>query len=209
MASSETEIVNSALIKIGEATITSLQDDREQAQLAARQYPLKRDELLRSYRWNFAVSRQTLAPEAQGPDFGFTNRFLMPTDTIAVISIWDETLQDRNYTGSRDAWKVEGRYILANADSLPIFYIRRVTSVLEFDALFSETLSWFLAYDLAFALSTGPQMVSQAFEGYQRALRQARFADAIETKPEKLESSEWLEARQHRGALGPRIGPVS
>jgi len=208
MASSETEIVNSALIKIGEATITSLQDDREQAQLAARQYGLKRDELIRSYRWNFAIARATLAPEAKAPAFGFTAQFLMPTDALQVISIWDESVADRNYTGTEFPWKVEGRFILANADSLNIFYMRRVTSVLEFDPLFSETLSWLLAYDLAFALSTGPNMVSQTFEGFQSSLRQARFADAIETKPEVLQSSEWLDSRLD-SSRGPRIGPVS
>jgi len=208
MASSETEIVNSALIKIGEATITSLQDDREQAQVAARQYPLKRDELIRSFQWNFAVARTTLAPEAQAPAFGFSSQFLMPTDALRIISLWDETVDDRNYTGTRMDWKVEGRLILANANTLSIFYLRRVTNVLEFDPMFAEALAWSLAADLAYALSTGPQMLQQTREGFNQAIRQARLADAIETKPEVLQSSEWLEARHHRSSRGPREGPV-
>jgi len=209
MATSETEIVNSALIKIGEGTITSLSDERTQAQVASRQYPLKRQELLRTYRWNFAVTRTQLAPEAQGPAFGFANRFLQPNDCLAVIGVYQEGQLDRNYTGGDITWKVEGPYILANESTLSVFYIRDVTNPLRFDSLFSETLSWFLAYDLAYKLSTGPSMVEQALEGFQQALRNARFADAIETTPEILRSSEWLESRIEGGGGPPRIGPVN
>lgn len=208
-ASSEVEIVNSAFVKIGEQTITSLQDDRRQAQLARRQYPFKRDELLRSYRWNFAVARAQLAPEATPPDFGFANKFLQPSDALQIIGVWDGANQaQRNYTGGEITWKKEGRFILADDDLLNIFYIRQETNPVAFDPLFTETLAWFLAYDLAFALSTGPNMVSETFNGYQEALRQARFADAIETTPEVIRSSEWLESR-FEGSRPPRIGPVN
>lgn len=209
MATSETEIVNSALIKIGEATITSLSDERTQAQVAARQYPLKRQELLRSYRWNFSMSRANLAPEAEEPPFGFSAKFLQPNDCLRVIGVYDEGQLNRNYTGGGVTWKVEGPYILANADTLPIFYLRDERNPLRFDALFAETLSWFLAYDLAYKLSTGPSMVEQAYQGYQEALRQARLADAVETTPEILRASEWLESRIEGGGGPPRIGPVN
>lgn len=209
MPSSETEIVNSALIKIGEQTVTSLDDNREQAQIAKRQYSLKRDELLRTYRWNFALARRELAPEAEDPPFGFGSKFLMPTDALRIISIYDPSQRLRNYTATDQDWKVEGRYVLANGDKIEIFYIRRVTNVLEFDALFAEALAWFLAQDIAFALSTGPQMLQQLRNGFSQAIRNARFADAIEGKPEVLESSEWLESRIARSSVGPRQGPVS
>jgi len=207
-ASSEVEIVNSAFVKIGEQTVPSLQDDRRQAQLARRQYSFKRDELIRSYRWNFAVSRAQLAPEADQPPFGFKNKFLQPTDNLRILGVWQAGQAPQNYTGGDIVWKKEGPYILADDDLLNIFYMRQETNPVRFDPLFTETLAWFLAYDLAFALSTGPNMVSEAFNGFQQALRQARFADAIETTPEVLRSSEWLESR-FEGTRPPRIGPVN
>ena len=210
MPSSETDVVNSAFIKIGESTITSLDDTRKQAQIAARQYPLKRDELLRSYRWNFAVSRAQLAPEAEPPAFGFTHKFLQPTDSLRIISLFDEGQRPQNLTAGDETWKVEGRFILANAESVRVFYMRRVTNVLEFDPMFAETLSWALAVDLAYALTSGQSLVGATRAGFDRALRQARFSDAIEGTPEIFEASEWLDSRhQGVGSRGPRIGPVS
>jgi len=195
MVSSEVEIVNSALIKIGEQTITSLSDDRQQAQVARRQYPIKRDELLRMYRWNFAVARATLAPLAEKPAFGFSNQFETPTDAIKIIGLYDGTQMDRNYTGSHDVWKVEGTRILANSDSLSIFYIKQVTNPLNFDPIFVETLSWFLAADLAFNLTASADLVEVANQGFAQALRQARMNDAVEGTPEVLTASEWLDSR--------------
>lgn len=206
MATSEVEIVNSALVKIGEETIVSLTENRRQARLANRQYPLKRDELLRSYRWNFAIRRTTLAPDATAPEFGFEKRFLLPFNALRVIGLYDEAELDRNYTASKKPWKVEGRFILANTDTLRIFYIEQVADVNQFDPLFTETLAWLLARDLAYALSTGPQLVQQADAGYQETLRTAKRSDAIEGTPEVLESSEWLDSRYTPGPL--RIGPV-
>ena len=53
--SSDTEVVNSALIKIGAKTITDLaSDSSREAVVARRSYSVQLDTLLRMYRWNFA-----------------------------------------------------------------------------------------------------------------------------------------------------------
>jgi len=195
MASSEVEIVNSALAKIGEAPIVSLTEDREQARVANRQYPLKRDELLRRYRWNFAVKRATLAPDAVQPAFGFENRFLMPATALHIIGLYDEAEPLRNYTSTRKPWKVEGRYILADGDVLRIFYIDRITDPTQYDALFGEALAWLLAHDIGYAISTGPQMLDRAIAGFDATIKAAKLQDAIEGSPEIIQASEWTDSR--------------
>jgi len=201
MANSEVEVVNSALIKIGEQTINSLNDDRQQAVIAKSQYPLKRDELLRRYRWNFAVKRATLAPLADDPPFGFSKQFQLPDDALQIIGLYDANQPDRNYTSGNDQWKVEGTKILANLDSLAIFYIKKVTNPIEFDSIFSETLSWLLASDLAFNLTASADLVQLMNQGFREELRRARMSDAVEGTPEVLTASEWLDSRhgQHNG----------
>jgi hypothetical protein len=206
MSVSEVDIVNSALVKIGEDTITSLTDDLRQARFANRQYPLKRAELLRSYRWNFAMRRASLAPDATTPLFGFENRFLLPFNCLRMVGLFDEAEMDRNYTSTKKPWKIEGRYVLANASSIKIFYIEDVTATGDFDPLFIEALAWLLAKDLAYALSTGPRMVQMTDASFRETMRQAKLADAIEGTPEVMEASEWVDSRY---AGGPhRIGPV-
>ncbi|WP_299444692.1 hypothetical protein [uncultured Rhodospira sp.] len=206
MATSEVEICNSAFVKIGEDTIVSMDEDRKQARFAKRQYPIKRRQLLRSYRWNFAIRRTSLAPEASAPSFGFNHKFLLPYNAIKVIGLYDENEPQNNYTSTRTPFKVEGRYILADEDTLRIFYLEDVIDPNQFDPMFTESLSWFLAWELGYALSGGPQIAEQARQSFYQSIREARFADAIEGQPEIIQSSEWLDSRRTQN--GPGLGPV-
>lgn len=61
MATSDVEICNSALQKLGAEDITSLSDNTRRAQLCNRQYNKIRKKLLRSHPWNFAIKRQFLS----------------------------------------------------------------------------------------------------------------------------------------------------
>ncbi len=206
MANSEVEIVNSALAKIGEDPITSLTENRRAARFANRQYPLIRDALIRRYRWNFAVKRVTLAPEATAPDTGFTNKFMFPTDALAIIGIFDEDELQQNYTASRIPHKIEGRFILTDDDTLPLIYLARITNVADYDVLFAEALAWRLAIDLSYPLTTTRKVREDAIVGFNLSIKEAKLADAIEGSPEIIEASEWLDSRTLNAPL--RLGPV-
>lgn len=204
---SEVAVVNSALIKIGEQTIASLDDSSRQAVVAKRQYPLQRDWLIRRYRWNFAVRRASLAPLSETPAFGFDNQFPLPSDCLRVIGLYDEDEPQRNYTSAADPWKVEGGNILADGTELKIFYLAQVTDVSVFDPMFAEALAWKLAWDLAYFLSTGPKQAENARLGYNDAVRAAKVADAFEGTPEVVYATDWLDARS-RHSQGFRPGPI-
>lgn len=206
--SSEVEIVNSALIKIGEETINALTENKRSARLANRLYATKRDALQRMYRWNFTIARATLAPESTTPDFGFENKFMLPADNIAFLGIYDADELQSNYTSAVARYKIEGNFILADGDTLEIFYRQRVTDTTKFDALFVEALAWFLAADLAYALSTGPERARDASRQFQEAIRQAKLADAIETQPEVMVANDWIDSRSVTGRGPFREGPI-
>ncbi len=216
MAESEVAIVNSALIKIGESPIVSLTQDTEAARVANRQYPIKRDELLRSYRWNFAIKRATLALDSVAPAFGFTHQFVLPDDNIRVIGIYDDTQPLQNYTSSRIQWKMESVEIsganqlrLLTTDSVSqVFYLAQITDVGLFDAQFAEALSLSLAVDLAYFLSTGDSRLAGIEARFTEVIRQAKLSDAIEGKPEVIEASDWVDSRYTDPLINSRIGPV-
>ncbi len=207
MATSKTEIQNSALVKIGEATIASDVQVGKAAATLKRQYPIQRRALIRRYRWNFAIERVSLAPEAAKPAFGFDNKFLLPPLCLRMIGLYDENEPQRNYTSSKDAFKVEGRFVHANGDEIKIFYLEDKTNTTLFDPLFDEALAWTLAADVAFDLSSGTDVVKMARDGLALIIKEAKRADAIEGTPEIIQISEWVDSRhQVRGPF--RAGPI-
>ena len=207
MATSKTEIQNSALVKIGEATIASDAQAGKAAATLKRQYPIQRRALIRRYRWNFAVVRVSLAPEGAAPAFGFQNRFLLPPLCVRVLGLYDPGEPLRNYTSSKDPFKVEGRFIHAEGTEIKIFYLSDITNTTLFDPMFDEALAWLLAADLAFDISSGLDIVKMAREGFALAMKDAKRADAIEGTPEIIQVSEWVDSRQQlRGPF--RAGPI-
>lgn len=197
MATSELELINSALIKIGETRlVTDPTENSDPANAARVLLPLLRDKLLRQYRWNFAIKRAQLSASETSPLFGFANAFDKPSDMLRMIGLFDEFEPAQNYTTSRDVFKVEGNQILTDrAAPLQVFYIRRVDAVSEFDPAFSEALSWLLASELAYTLSQGADIVAVAREGFREAMNAARLADAIEGWPEVQQASDWVDSR--------------
>lgn len=207
MATSKTEIQNSALVKIGEATISSDAQTGKAPATLKRQYPIQRRYLIRRYRWNFAVRRISLAPEATPPAFGFDNKFLLPPLCLRVIGLYDPTEPLRNYTSTKDSFKVEGRLIHAQGTEIKIFYLEDITNTTLFDPMFDEALAWLLASDVAFDISAGTDVVKMARQGFLAAITDAKRADAIEGTPEVIEVSEWVDSRQQ--TRGPfRAGPI-
>lgn len=208
---SKVGIVNSALIKMGEDPITSLDDPNKPARTMKEQYDKIRKALLRGYRWNFAIDRRALAPEEDAPDFGYDYRFLIPNDCLKVIGIYDdaECLYQVNYTGSDIPHKIEDQYILCDVNPLYVFLILDVETTAKFDALFAELLSWALAADTVLAITNSPAKAKIVIEGFQGVQKMARSANAKEGTPELPTRDYWTDYR-HGSGRGPyRIGPVS
>ncbi len=209
MANSEVEIVNSGLVKIGESRITSLDQDTEAARVANVQYPILRDKLLREYRWNFSIKRETLALDATSPGFGFPHQFRLSVDCLRVLGVYDDTERLENYTSSRVQWKVENSNdelrLLTTESVTQVFYIARVTNVALFDSQFAEVLSVDCGIDWAYTLSTGLDRLRGLKDERVELIRQAKRTDAIEGKPEVIEATDWVDSRYGFGSeFGPR-----
>jgi len=196
MASSSVEIVNSALNKLGEDTISSLTDDSKQAILANQQYEPIRKELLRSHPWNFAISRVELAQTSNTPAFEFDNEFLIPSDVLRILGVENPSrgkfVIEHNAT---DNTKV----LLTNDSPIKIKYLKDVTDVTKFDPNFSEVFSARLAAEFALNLTGKMSIMEKMFNLYERLLSSARSYDAQEGTPEIVETEgqvdSWLDQR--------------
>lgn len=191
---SEVEICNSALIKLGDDTITSLTDDSKRARLCNAQFARLRDEVLRAHPWNFAIRRASLAKLSQAPAFEFAAAFQLPEDPycLRVLLLFDGSAAQGI---SRHRWKIEGRTLLSDENSAKIIYIARVIDPNQFDAMFAEALALRLANELAYSLTNNATLVQTHYDLYRHALQQARATDASEGVPDFVIADEWTTAR--------------
>ena len=197
MATSETEICNSALIKLGVEPIADLDENTKQARLCKRQYPIIKQDVLRSHPWNFAMTRVELAATGNVPLFEFGFEFVLPADVLRVMKT------DLNISPSitESPWKVEHnrstgkKVLLANDSVINILYVRDITDVQLFDSNFAEALAFRLASDLAYPLIQSVSLAGQMFTLYQEQLKTARSYDAQESSLESVIADEWIVQR--------------
>src|SRR5688572_17149968 len=134
MATSDTEICNIALGHLGEAPITSLDEDSKAAWACNLHYALTRDELLRAHRWNFAKDRVQLPELVEKPVFGWKHQFLLPADCLRVLEFNDQEIGN----WITEEYEIEGRRLLTDSDQARVVYIKKVTDVSLFDPLFVQ-----------------------------------------------------------------------
>lgn len=194
MTISEVGIGNLALDLIGNTSIVSFDDTSKAARLIKRNYPVCRDRLLRSYRWNFAITRAQLAPDSTAPLFGFTHAFRKPADMVHFIGVYEDGMPVQNYTSGSYAHKLEGDFILANVNPLDIFYTKEVTDPAQFDAFFIDLLAIDIASRIGYGLTSGTQKARDLRGEREQVLMDARIADAFEGSPEIIETNQWLDA---------------
>lgn len=108
----DVDIVNAALIRLGERTITSLADAVKPAQLASALYADVRDTLVREHPWNFAIRRDPLAiPAARRPAGRYTAAYLLP-DGAGGTARCLRLLAVEDASGRYLDYKVDGRDVL-------------------------------------------------------------------------------------------------
>lgn len=185
--SSETQIVNNALLRLGASTITSMEDDGTVSSNAALQlYAPTRDSLLRKHFWNFAIARQNLASDVTSPDFQFLYQYTLPADFSRVQKIYGQTSD----------YSVEGTKLLTNqAAPLRLVYVRQVTDVRQFDSLFVEVLVLMLAIKMSNRIRSKADDINSLKEELRTLLLEAKIVDAQDSSPEQFDVNTFLDAR--------------
>lgn len=195
MAQTVVDICNSALLRVGAASIMSLDDNSNEARACVVCYDSNRRAELRKYVWRFAIMRARLAPDTETPAFGFSYRFTLPDDCLRVLPPDDDPTCD---------WSVEGRKVLTNyptsaADGsgavLDLRYIGDVTDATQFDPAFYDVMSLSLASDLCEKLTQDAQKKAVIDREYATAVALARQTSAYEMIAQAGQDTGWLLAR--------------
>lgn len=216
MATSETEIANLALSRIGKNNpITSLTENTVAAELCRLHYPICRDYLLRSHLWRFAIRRAALTRITATPAFEFDYAFQLPNDFLRLVRSSLEASKFsgpaiygypgiNGYANEGQSYRLEGmtisgvatRVIVCNDDTLSIEYVAKVTDVAQFDPMFTDVLAQYLAANICMPLADNASLAESVMAIYKDKLSDARSTGAMEGTPrEVVDVSPWIAAR--------------
>ena len=172
---SEVDIINSAMNMIGASNIIERGEDSKAARVSNQRYDSIRDAVLRAHPWNCAVTRVNLAPDTVAPAFDWDYAFTLPTDPYCLRVLRLDYLDIE--------FRVEGRKIVTNEQSINLIYIARVTDPNTYDTLLQEAIAARLAADVSFTLSQSTSLTQNMYSLYESKLKEARFVDATEGTP--------------------------
>lgn len=190
-AISETLIANQALARIGAKRLNDIDADTTvEAIQVQTQYEQARDSLLRTHVWRFALARAVLSEDTDEPAFEWDHQYILPTDCLRVIGLYDTTA----------TFRVEGRMLLTNDDSANLKYVRKVTNPIEFDSLFVDLLSLDLALRMVMPLSQDKQLRQILTEERKVLATRAMLVNREETNTLGREDYQtWNDARYGGG----------
>lgn len=192
MAIEPVDIANMALAVLDEAPIDSLDQDSKAARLLNLHYDLTREAELAKHPWVFAI----LSASVEGNDTGTGDGTLkyvydVPPDALRVLPL----TYDGEPTGIPISWRQEAGLIYTDQESPRIIrYIANLTDPNDWSPLFTEVLVAALAVKIAHALTHKAGMIDVARAAYERAMAEARRANAFEISG-KLYRQSWAAAR--------------
>jgi len=183
---------NSALNLLGASTIAALTDDTKNARLCNQRYEPIRNRVFRSHAWNCLHKRVQLAQNSTAPIVEYDHAYALPSDCLRVLKIHngttDSIASDLNY-------KLEGRNIVTDIDTVFVIYIALDTDPNNYDTYLRESISHQLAADLCYAITNNATLANQYMTRADERLREARFIDATENSLGTIESSEFTNAK--------------
>jgi len=139
------------------------------------------DAVLRAFPWNCATLRVQLIRLVAAPIYGFSYQFTLPVDPfcLRVLEIADQDINS--------FYKIEGRKLLTDKDSVKIKYIGRIDEG-DFDSLLTQTISAKLASMICHAITGKANLFDSMMKLYQYSLDEAKSIDSQEGTAESIEN---------------------
>lgn len=196
LSTSNTGIVNAALVYLGEALIISLDDPVKTAQVAKTVFDGIYAQELRNHPWNFAMRRASLGAELAAPAFGYSYAYKLPTACVRLARIRFQYVsfsRQRFIDGEEAIFSLEGRYILTNEKApLKIHYIAIPDSITDIDPLFEDLLGIALAVNMGESLTRNENKLDRLNKQYQDAYKKAVRVNNSEMPSQPIPDDTWV-----------------
>ncbi len=198
---SRTDIGNFALSLIGASKITSFSEGTKAARELNLRYDSIRDHVFRQHPWNCLIQRATLSQDSTTPAFGYNYQYLLPTNPACLkvlefsngsVTFPYDNMHNKDNT---PVFVIENKKLLTNEATAKIKYVAQITNTTHYDASLVEVLAAALAYEICYSISGSQTLTDRMRLAYETKLRNARFDDATEGANQKIEASDFLEAR--------------
>lgn len=176
----QVEVVNKALIFIGESPVDSIDSDEKGVQLSRVIWNSTRDAVLRAGLWHFARKQATLALADEKPIVDWTHILELPDDYIRMV----RTEEDVKY-------EIYGNRVYSHDQVFRCVYISRVEEVGKWDPLFVDAMAMKLAYQLALPITDNRALMADAEALYMKYVSRARTVDSQDSTPKDLHPDLW------------------
>jgi len=149
------DLCSFALLKLGESSIQSLDDDSVSAQLSRTLFYPVVETLIALHPWRFAKKKINLNKTTDGD-------FLIPSEVIRILKSSGEVIGDR---------------IISQTDSVSVTALIRVP-VEKFPSYFASLVATKLAMEFCIPLSGDQNVFQMLVALYESELRAAKFIDS-------------------------------
>lgn len=166
-------LCNLALSKLGEQSITSLDDGSLEARFCSLHYPIVLQQLLLLHPWNFATKSAELTRLSASPLFQWNYAYQLPSDYSRINQFNGFALGDALHS-----YELQGKTLLTNDDVAQITYISNSPDSALFPPTFSRALVLLLASELCKPLAGADNLKSTLLAEFKITIAQAGQIDA-------------------------------
>ena len=199
----EVEIVNQAFGLLNANEIVAFTDVSQEGKLATKFYASLRDAVLEEADWTFAINNLDIAADVTPPvDKNWSTRYLIPNETLRVISVNGKTSKQRN-----KAWVREGQYIFTNYGVCAAKLVSSITNPNYFSPMFVQALVYRFAWAWAMPITKSVKMRDGYKADYIDLVTEATTLDGMQGTPESTGQGRLVDARysDRSGIAGPFV----
>lgn len=195
MSISQTLIVNKALTLVGAATVTSIDDDTNNARILREVYEIALRSILPRCMWNFATKRLLLSLSSDVLDWydtGETIVYVKPTDVIKIFGT----------NSPKGRWREEGDYIISDTSGLGIRYVYFLDNPSKYSADFITAFIDKLCSDIAFAIVNSSSLGEKYKSLYESvSLPAAMSSNSQIGVQQNITDDAWELSKYHNGQI--------
>lgn len=193
MVVTQTQICNLALahIKQTQVTISNLDTDKGRVGTILRlHYDISRQFVLSDHKWNFATSRRSLALISNPVTGNWGYQYWYPNDCINLREI-ETSISNSPVPFEVENYENDSKCVFTNADKAIGVFTSDITNPRVFSIGFVNALSWYLASEIAPALSEDMQVQESCLTIYKNTLIKSKRMDSNEGESDIAPNAPW------------------
>lgn len=179
---SQVTIINLALTRLGQATISSVDEASTEANTAITVYDAVLRAVLQDHSWSFNTRRVPLARlNVSTMGTGFALAYAIPADCLQVYELWQDEKNQQ-----RIPFLEENTILYTDKTSAILVYGAYEPIEQKYSPLFVDALAFRLAAELSIPLSQRTSLFDKMMKAYQDILQNAKFKSSTSTVPAVL-----------------------